>query len=226
MAADVNQAALFFDDVRAAFVNESDQFRDGAFIAGNDAGRKYHGVALFNRDAFVNLRRHLVERGARLSLRSGDEEHDFVIGHQLCVVDADQHAVMDIEITKPIGNLYILLHGSTEHANLPIELLRHVQHNLQPMDGGREGRHNDTTAGFRKNLFEGGNNRAFRRRTSRHRRIRRIRQQRQHAFLTVTAQGPEIDWLANHRRLINLVITCVNNRADRCFDRQMKTVDQ
>ena len=37
VAADVNQATLLFDDVSASLVDETDHFRDRAFVAGNDA---------------------------------------------------------------------------------------------------------------------------------------------------------------------------------------------
>ena len=68
MATDMNQATLFFDDVCSAFVDVADQFRDRAFVAGNNARGKHDCVAFFDRDSFVNLRRHLVEGGAWLGL--------------------------------------------------------------------------------------------------------------------------------------------------------------
>ena len=49
MAADVNEPPLFFDDVRAAFVDETDKSRNRPFVAGNDARRKDNRVALFDR---------------------------------------------------------------------------------------------------------------------------------------------------------------------------------
>src|SRR5205807_5415623 len=37
VAADMNQATLLFDDVSTALVDETDQFRDRALVAGKDA---------------------------------------------------------------------------------------------------------------------------------------------------------------------------------------------
>jgi hypothetical protein len=71
-----------------------------------------------------------------------------------------------------------------------------------------------------KDLFKGRDHGAFGRRAAGHGRVCRIRKQRQHAFLSVTSERTQIDRLADHRRLVNLVIAGVNDRADRRFDRE------
>src|SRR6185503_21309318 len=85
---------------------------------------------------------------------------------------------------------------------------------------------NDARPGFRENLFKGRNYRAFRRGSSRDRRVGGIRKQREHAFLPVTPEGSEIYCLADDRRLVNLVVARVNDGAHRRLDSEMKTVNQ
>ena len=72
----------------------------------------------------------------------------------------------------------------------------------------------------RKDLFKRRNHGALRWRAAGHGRVGRIRKQRQHAFLSVAPERAQIDRLADHRRLVNLVIAGVNDRADRRLDRQ------
>src|SRR5437588_2498321 len=126
----MNQATLFFDNVCAFLIHKTNELGDRAFVARNDAGGKYDGVARFDGHAFVELRRHLIKGGARLSLRSGNEKNDLVIRHRLRLVDVDEHSTMNVEITKPLGYLDILLHRTPKHADLPTELLRHIEHDL------------------------------------------------------------------------------------------------
>ena len=59
MAADVDQAPFLFNDVRAAFVDESDHPGNDALVPGNDARRQDDGIALFDRHPFVTLAGHL-----------------------------------------------------------------------------------------------------------------------------------------------------------------------
>jgi len=70
----------------------------------------------------------------------------------------------------------------------------------------------------REDFLKGWNYSALGWRTTRHGRVGRVGKQRQHAFLPVTAQCAQIDGLANHRRLVNFVVTGVHDRADRGFD--------
>ena len=106
----MNQPALFFDDVRTALVYKTNELGDRAFVAGNDPRRKHDRVGLFDGQAFVNLGRHLIERRARLSLRSRYQKNNFVIVQALRVVDRNQHSVMNIQITEALGDFDVFLH--------------------------------------------------------------------------------------------------------------------
>src|ERR1044072_281524 len=133
---------------------------------------------------------------------------------------------MNVEISKPISNLNILLHRPPQHTNLPIKLLGDIENDLQPMNGRSERRDNDSSLGLSEDFFECRNYCALRRRTSGNRGVRRIRQKRQHAFLTVAPERSEIDWFADNRRLINFVVTRLHDRANRLLDGEMKTINQ
>jgi hypothetical protein len=51
----------------------------------------------------------------------------------------------NVEIAKPLGNLDVLLHRATEHADLAIELLRDIKDDLQTMNR-RSKRRDDNSA--------------------------------------------------------------------------------
>src|SRR5690349_14777127 len=108
---------------------------------------------------------------------------------------------MDIEIAKPLSNLDVFLHRSTEHADFPIELLRDIKDDLQTMNRRSKRCDDNSALGFSEDLFERRNNGTLRWRATGHGRVSRIGKQREDAFLSVPAKGPEVDRLADHRRL-------------------------
>src|SRR5262249_30801522 len=132
--ADVDQPSLLFDDVRAALVNESDHARDQTLVSGNDARRKHDRVAFVDHQSLVTLHRHLRECRARLALRSGHQKHDFIVAHHLRFVERNEQAVGYVEISESLGNLDVLLHRTSEHADVTIKLLGNVENDLQTMN--------------------------------------------------------------------------------------------
>jgi hypothetical protein len=77
-----------------------------------------------------------------------------------------------------------------------------------------------------ENFFKRRHHVALRRRPARHGRVRRIGQKRQHALVAVFFQSLQVIRRADDRRIVNFVIAGVNDRADRRFDRQRKTIHQ
>ena len=135
------------------------------------------------------MRGHLIERRARLSLRTGDQKNDLVIVKLLCLFNSHQQLIVNVQIAEPLGDLDVLLHRAPQHADSAIELQRDVKDDLQTMDRRSERRDNDAAFGFGKDFFESRNHRAFRGRAAGHGRVGGIGKQRQHAFLSVTPQG-------------------------------------
>src|SRR5712692_7201119 len=222
----MNQTALLFDNIRALLIYKTNELGDRPLVAGDDARREHDRVALFDRQTLVHLRRHLIERRARLSLRPGDQKDDLVIVELLCLLNSHQQPIRNIEIAKPVGDLDVLLHRAPQHADSAIELLRDVKDDLQTMNRRSKRRDDDAAFGLGKDFFESRNYRAFGWRAAGHSRVGRVGKQRQHAFLSISAERTQIDWFANHRRLVNFVIAGVNDRADRRLDRQRETIDQ
>ena len=82
---------------------------------------------------------------------------------------------MQVEVAESLCDLDVLHHRATEHADLAVELLRHVNDDLQTVDGRRERRDEDAPLGLGENLLEVGDDGALRGRAARHGRVRRIR---------------------------------------------------
>src|SRR5205807_7970985 len=127
------------------------------------------------------------------------------------LVDVDEHSTMNVEITKPLGYLDILLHRTPKHADLPTELLRHIEHDLQTMNGRGEGGNDDATRRLSEDFFEGRNDGTLRRRSSGNCRVGGIGKQSQHAFLSVPPKGSQVDRFADDGCLVNFIVARVNN---------------
>src|SRR5205085_148788 len=82
--------------------------------------------------------------------------------------------------------------GATEHADLAVELLRHVNDDLQAVNRRGEGGDEDAPLGLGENLLEVGDDGALRGRSARHGRVRRVGREREHALLPVAPQGSQI----------------------------------
>src|SRR6267142_1680793 len=134
MTANVYESSFLFNDIRATFVDVSNHARNHAFVARNYAGGKHNRIALFNHEPFVALRRHLGQCCSRLTLRTCYQKHDFVIAHLFRLIERNQQAIRNVEITQPVCDLYILLHGATQYANTSIKLLRDVEDNLESVN--------------------------------------------------------------------------------------------
>ena len=133
---------------------------------------------------------------------------------------------MHVQIIESLRDLDVLDHRATEHADLSVELLRHVKDDLQAMDGRRKRGDDDAPFSFSENLFKGRDDGALRRRAPGHGRVGRIRQEREHALLPVAAQRAQINRLADDGRLVNLVIACVYDRAERRRDGEREAINE
>jgi hypothetical protein len=57
---------------------------------------------------------------------------------------------MHVEIAEPFGDLDVLQHRTTEHADLAVELLRHVEDDLQAVNRRSESGDDDAPFGLVK----------------------------------------------------------------------------
>ena len=122
---------------------------------------------------------------------------------------------MHVEITEPLRDLHVLHHRATEHANLAVELLRHVEARFAGGESKKRKRRRRCALRLSKNLLKGRNDSALRRRAPGHGGVRRIGGEREHALLPVAAKSTQVNRLADDGRLVNLVVTRVDDRADR-----------
>ena len=151
----------------------------------------------------------ICDQAARASPATPDEEDDLVVGEPLGLVEVDEHPVVEVEEAEALGDLDVLEHRAAEDADLAVELLRHVEHNLEAVDGRGEGGDDDAPFGLVENLLEGRDDGALRGRAARHGRVGRVGGEREHALLPVAAEGAQVDGLADDGRLVHLVVAGV-----------------
>jgi hypothetical protein len=84
-----------------------------------------------------------------------------LVAHLLRFVQRNQQAIRNVEITKTVGNLNVLLHRASQHANPAVKLLCNVENDLQTMNRRRESGYNYSTLSFRKDFFKGRDDSAF-----------------------------------------------------------------
>src|SRR5437899_8744357 len=102
----------------------------------------------------------------------------------------------------------------------------YIKDDLQTMQRGRKRRNDQSAFGLFEYLLKRRNDRHFRRCASRHGRVCRVAEQSEHTFIADSAQCFEIVWLADDRRVVDLIIACVDDRPDRRMDGERETLDQ
>ena len=101
-----------------------------------------------------------------------------------------------------------------------------VKDDLQPVQRRRKCRNDQSALGLLKYLFKRRNDRHLRRRPARHGRVGRIAQQGEHTVVADASERFEVVRFADNGRVVDLVITRVDDGADRRVNGERKTLDQ
>ena len=119
---------------------------------------------------------------------------------------------------KIAGDLDILLHRSTDHGNLAMELSSGIQHLLDSRDVRSERRNDDSTRRAADDPLERLSNHLLARRVAGSLGTRAVGDQRQHPLCAELRQQSEVRCLAVGRGLVELEVAGVDHRADRGVD--------
>ena len=102
VSADVDRRrrSVVVDHVRLAPEQVIDHPVDGLLVAGNDARRQHHGVALFDLGVLVIVHRGARERRHRFALRPADQHADLFRREILHLAGMDQQALGNLDVIQ------------------------------------------------------------------------------------------------------------------------------
>ena len=85
---------------------------DGFLVAGNDSGRKHHGIAGFDDRLLVILHGGAGQSRQRLSLAAGDQHGDLAAVCLPGLARTQQQPVRDVQVSQPVSDLGVVHHAA------------------------------------------------------------------------------------------------------------------
>ncbi len=193
-------------------------------LPGISRAEKHDDVARAEIHVLVIVDRDPGQRRQRLALRAGAQAQHVlrrVVAH---VRVADLQPRRHLEVPQPGRDLRVLDHATPDERHLPPVLLGQVHEHLHPVQARREQRDDDLPLGRGEDLLERVDDLQLRAGVARPVDVRAVAEERQHAPRAQLGEPVEIHVLAVERRLVDLEVPGVHDRAGRRVDRQRHAV--
>ena len=192
---------------------------DALFIAGNGGGGDNDAVVGPDFDVAVAADAHAGQGAHRLALAAGRDEDDLIVGVVLQILDVDQGAGRNGQVSQLYGGIHHVYHAAAEYRYFTAEFYGSIHHLLHPVDVAGEGGNNDAL--FRRPLEQlvkalpddtlaGGGAWLFG--------VGTVAQQRQHPLAAQFAKAHQVDRLAGNGGEIHLEVTGQYHQAGRGAD--------
>ena len=118
MAGDVDQRVAVLDDLDALVDQQVLDLEDRLLVAGDGARRKHDDVARRQRHRLHLVARQLGERGARLALAAGADDHQVLARDEAVILLGDERR-QAFHVAKFAGDADHALQRAAEHQHLP-----------------------------------------------------------------------------------------------------------
>ena len=194
-------------------------------ISRNGVGAEDDGVVRLDGHLAVYVRRHPGERRHGLSLAAGGDEHHFLRRIILHLVNLNQCVFRDIEIAKLGGRGDDIYHAPPLHNDFPSIFVSRIDNLLHAVHIGGKGRDDEPCIlMLRKDMVKCDAHRALRLRKSAALGIRTVGHQREYALLSDFRKPLKVDGVSEHRRIVHLEVSCVDDHARRGIDCQCRRI--
>ena len=205
-------------DAAAELRERVDDALDALLVARDRRCRDDDGIALVDRERLVLAVCHPRECRERLALGACAHDDDFVVRDVLDVVGIDDVLVCDPEVAKLACDGRVCHHGPAGHDDLAADSRRSVADLLETVDVARERGDKDAARRILDDMAKSGADGCLRRREAGLCRIRRIGEQEVYAHGGEAVDGGVVGTHAVDRRLVELEVARVHDRAGRRLD--------
>ena len=185
----------------------------GELVPRHGLGRHDHDVARLDRDDRVVAEGHARERRERLALRAGAQDRHLARGEVGEPPGLDERALGDVGVAEVAGDVEVPHHRAADHADLAPAPLGGVDHLLQPVDVRGERRHDHAARRVADDAAERGGDDLLALGHALALGVRRVGQQQREAVLAEPRELREIGALAVDRRVVDLEVARVQDRA-------------
>ena len=214
------------NDVRRATEQVVHHAVDSFFVARDDPRREYDRISLFNFGVFVIINRSARQRRHWFALGAADEDANLFRWEILHLPGMNQHALGDLYVTQVFGDFGRILHRAADETDLSAVLPRHVDRQLDAVNGRREAGDEQASLGAGKHLFKLAMNRALARRVALALDVGGILQQCQHPFFAILCETVQVEETIIGRRGIDLKVAGMQHDTERRVDSEGDTIHQ
>src|ERR1700676_1486310 len=215
-AGNVNGAAgIVVIDESAAAEHVVEHAEDGFFVAGDDAGGEDDAVVFVDGNEAVIVYGDAGERGHGLGLRAAGHDDDALGVVAANVLGANDHAVRNAQVLEGMRDFDVVDHAAADESDFAADTAGDIDNLLDAMNGRSKARKDDAAGGAAAEIFDAGNDGAFRGSEAGALDVGRIAEKGEDAFVTVAGEGVEIERGAVDGSLVDFEIAGVNDDAER-----------
>ena len=198
--------------------------RDCLLVARDRPRREHYRIVGTDLDVAMVVDGDAGQRRPRLALRPGSEAEHVLRRVALNVHVTDLQPGRNAQEPETLGDLGVLDHAAADEGDLAVELRREIDENLHPVDARGKGGDHQLAVCAGEDLLERLDDLDFGTREAASIDIRAVREQREHALAAQLGEAMEIEVLTVDRRLVDLEVARVHDRACRARDGQRHTI--
>ncbi len=206
----------------------AEEIVDGAveqlLVAGDGRGADHHRVAGAQLDLAMFAHAHAHHSAGGFTLAACGDHHDLVAGQILHLVGVEQFILGDIQIAQGAGDLDVVDHRASGHADFAPVFAGSVDDLLHAADVAGKGTEQHPARRLGEDLVQADLDGGFAGRGARSLGVGAVRHQQQHPFVAPLLQLARLGQLAIRRRGIKLVVAGMDDAANRGLDGQAHAV--
>ena len=212
MPGDVNQRIALVHHGGTAAHEAVDDAGDGVLVAGDERARHEHDVALPHRDVPVLTVGDASQGRQRLTLGTGADDGDLVVGVLVEVAQLDERVVGHLEVAQIAGDRHVAHHGTSDVADLAPVPHGGVDRLLDAVDVRGEGGDDELLGGLVEGLLDGRGEVALGTHESGHLGVRGVDHEDVDTLLTEPGKGPQVGDPPVDGQLVHLEVAGVEDR--------------
>ena len=215
VAGHVHQGVALVDDVGAEPAETVDHPVDRVLVARDQRAGQHHGVAGLQLDDRVLPVGHPGQRGQRLALGAGGDDHHVLRAVVLDVPQLDQGVVRHVQVAEVAGHAHVAQHRSTDVDDLAAVGHCGVQDLLDPVHVRGEAGHDHPLLAGVEDAFQRRGDVALRGGEAGHLGVGRVDQEQVDPLLAEPGERPQVGDPAVQGQLVHLEVAGVQQRAGR-----------
>src|SRR6185437_38709 len=228
VAGNVDEAvgSVVMDDARIAAFEVVDDAVDGFLVARNDARAEDNGVAGVDFGELVVVDGSTRERAHRLTLRTGDQDAELIVGVLLDLAGMDEESRGRIEVAEVLRDLSGVVDRAPDERDLAVVLIGKLHRDADAVDRRREAGEEELLTRGTEDVVETRADGALAGREAGPVDVGGVLQEAEDILLAEVGKGLQVERMAVRRGEVDLEVAGVEDDAGGGVDGERDAVDE